>query len=240
MALSALSVVDAPPNAVQGIIDELRDLAAVGRPPRGWQYTSSAQIVLHRHDVVRDAFARLATNPLSIPLEDRGVEASILDELSRIRTDLDAFSAETIDLLIGQGYVMADAYVKVTMPELLPAAPTAPRSASAQPYLSAIKRANADVKGWQTRLRAEGKRRLPVGRCGTWGERWRIWAGFVGGLTVLAALVGGILLIGAIAARGAASSRIVRELRALPFVQRLPAPITAAGAPRTRVLANEP
>ena len=97
---------------------ELRDLAAVGWPPRGPQYTASAPVLLHRTDLAANRYAT-ATPPLDVAPEHRGLHEDLADALSRVRTDLDAYHPAVVDLLIAQAYVLTDFHVRLAMPDLV-------------------------------------------------------------------------------------------------------------------------
>lgn len=101
------------------ISDDLQQLSQVGWPPRGNQYVATAPIVMHRLDLADNVFATYDP-PLEISPEHRGLRPSLVDALSRVRTDLDSFSSYLIDLLIAQAYFLTDAHVRLSMPSLLP------------------------------------------------------------------------------------------------------------------------
>jgi hypothetical protein len=89
-------------------------------PPRGRQFVASAQILAHRTDLAKNAFAKAVDNPVDAPADCWGLAADIVDELSRVRTDLDALEEDVIDLLVAHGYFLTDLYIKLAMPELTP------------------------------------------------------------------------------------------------------------------------
>jgi hypothetical protein len=97
----------------------LREQAGVGRPQRGHQFTASAPILLNKTELTTSEFAGYEDRDLDVPEEYRGCCKDIIDELSRVRTDLDALEPEIVDLLIAQGYFLTDAYCKVCMPDLV-------------------------------------------------------------------------------------------------------------------------
>lgn len=193
---------DTAGESVGDLTARLRMLAEVGVPEHGWQYRAAAQIVLHRLDLATDRFAKAPVGAFSVPPEERGLAAPLLEELARVRTDLDGHKSEVIDLLIGQGYLMTYAYLRGTMPEVLPIAATrgeaSPDGAIAglatdwsRPYRSAIQRANTNEQVWRVRLRREGRRKLLFGRCGKLRHYVQIWSSFVGGVLVSASFVYG-------------------------------------------------
>lgn len=100
------------------VISELRELADVGWPPRGPQYTASAPILLHRADLAANRYA-MATPPLDVAPEHRGLHPDLADALARVRTDLDAYHPTVVDLLIAQAYFLTDFHVRLAMPDLV-------------------------------------------------------------------------------------------------------------------------
>ena len=99
--------------------DEATALATVGAPPRGPQFRASAQILLHRDDLAENVFAAPSKGGHDVPARYRGLDSAVVAELSRVRTDLDALEPRIVDLLIAQGYFLADFMVKLTMPDLV-------------------------------------------------------------------------------------------------------------------------
>lgn len=100
------------------IADTMDSLARVGWPPRNHQYKSVAPILLRDKSVTRNKAASFDP-PYDIPPEYRGLASGLVDELARVRTDLDAFSSEVIGLLVAQAYFLTDAHLKINMPELI-------------------------------------------------------------------------------------------------------------------------
>jgi hypothetical protein len=94
-------------------------LGRVGIPPRGHQFIASAQILLHRDDLGRNGFSAPERGGIDVPEQYRGLEPTLVAELSRVRTDLDALEPEIVDLLMAQGYFLTDLFIKLTMPELI-------------------------------------------------------------------------------------------------------------------------
>lgn len=97
---------------------EIRDIADVGRPPRGFQFRGIAPIVLNNTSIAKNRSASY-NPPYDIKPENRGLVASLVQKLARVRTDLDAHHPQVLDLLIAQGYFSADAHLTIGMPELL-------------------------------------------------------------------------------------------------------------------------
>lgn len=104
---------------IHALADRIVAAAPVGAPTRGHQFTASAPILLNKTDLARNAFNEPPSGSLDVPAEQRGLGAAIIDELSRVRTDLDALEPAICDLLICQGYYLTDAYAKVCLPELV-------------------------------------------------------------------------------------------------------------------------
>lgn len=110
------------PSEAQTLVDladEADGLAAVARPPRGHQFTASAQVLLHRDDLARNAFSAPKRGGIDVPEAYRGLEPALVAELSLVRTDLDALSPIVVDLLMAQGYFLTDFSTKLSMPELV-------------------------------------------------------------------------------------------------------------------------
>jgi predicted acylesterase/phospholipase RssA len=94
-------------------------VASVGLPPRGRQFIASAPILLNRLDLAADAPTPGPFDNLVVAPECRGLSVHLIEELARVRTDLDAFDPQTVTLLMSQGYLLTDAYVKLCMPDLV-------------------------------------------------------------------------------------------------------------------------
>lgn len=171
-------------------------LSAVGMPPRGHQFTASAQILLHRTDVAENVLSALPRGGYDIPPEFRGLDTSLVAELSRVRTDLDALEPAVIELLIAQGYFLTDFYVKLTMPDLAltndgaswysdalaPSWPAAHRAVA----LASANRAESERS-----LRLASSRRIILGHVANSRTRWRYRA-----CATIAAGLGITLLVG--------------------------------------------
>jgi predicted acylesterase/phospholipase RssA len=171
------------PNAdVQRQLEELAArvdaLGAVGVPPRGHQFRASAQVLLHRTDVANNDYSAASRGGYDIPAQFRGLEAELVAEISRVRTDLDALEPEVLDLLIAQGYFLTDFFVKLTMPDLL-----APHTAgdlyagSLAPMWEtahvAILTAGANRLHTRDVLRGASRRHGMIGRVAAWPTRMR-------------------------------------------------------------------
>ncbi|MCB0713103.1 MAG: patatin-like phospholipase family protein [Ignavibacteriae bacterium] len=101
------------------IADRIDRISQVGSPYRGHQFTTTTQILLHRSDIAKKRFADTQVDPLCIPVEYEGLDAQLVEEISRVRTDLDALEPKVFDLLVAQGYFLTDAYLKLSMPDVL-------------------------------------------------------------------------------------------------------------------------
>lgn len=153
---------------VEGLADRAEAFAAVGHPPRGHQFAASAQILLHRVDLARNAFASRPEG-IQVPAEYRGADEALVAELSRVRTDLDALEPEIVTLLMAQGYYLTDFYVKLTMPGIVfGAEESAWYAKSVAPTWSlaqvAITAANNNQASTASRLRASSRRAGVIGR----------------------------------------------------------------------------
>lgn len=146
--------------AVRASSADLRNLAAVGWPPRGHQYTASAPILLHRTDLAANRFATFDP-PLDVLPEHRGLSADLADALSRIRTDLDAYHPTVVDLLIAQAYFLTDAHLRLAMPDLVN-----DDSSRWEWAVQTITRANANQAATADIIASETPRRL-LGRNST-------------------------------------------------------------------------
>jgi predicted acylesterase/phospholipase RssA len=171
------SVPAAVTSDLREIAARVNSISAVGMPPRGHQFTASAQILLHRTDLAKNAFRSVADNPVDVPEECLGLTADLVAELSRVRTDLDALEEEVIVLLMAQGYFLTDLYVKLSMPETTPhesmpaggwyAEDLKPTWAFAVDAVAEAKTRSTEMKA---RLRDASSRKLLVGRVVDEGE----------------------------------------------------------------------
>jgi hypothetical protein len=175
---------------------EAEALAAVGMPPRGGQFTASAQVLLHRTDLAENAFALPARGGYDVPARYRGLDVSLVEELARVRTDFDALEPHVVDLLVAQGYFLTDFMTKLTMPDLVFEGHAsrdwygAGLQPSWQPAHDAVQEANANGAAVVAELAAAAKRDLFIGRVRASGHRWRYRANLtLIGVLVLAVLV---------------------------------------------------
>lgn len=179
-AAAALDRIASDARVPSALTSELREIAArvesvsaVGMPPRGHQFIASAQILLHRMDLAKNAFRSVADNPVDVPAECSGLTGELVAELSRVRTDLDALEDHVIALLIAQGYFLTDLYVKLAMPELTPPGNRPADGWYAQnlkPTWTFAVDAVAEANKWsaeiKARLRDNSSRNLLIGRVG--------------------------------------------------------------------------
>lgn len=161
-------------HALRGVAERLAVIARVGKPPRGWQFQASAQLVLSRTDLAANRYADPSTGAnLDTPARYRGLSTRVVEELGRVRTDLDALEPEVIELLLSHGYFLCDYLVKLTMPELLdpsmnqqnryvaPHAPDWPRA-----HATVARSARDEGESLRV-LRAATGTMLPFGRVGS-------------------------------------------------------------------------
>lgn len=176
---------------LRAIATEVESVAAVASPPRGAQFAASAQILLHRADLAENRYAETG---LDIPEEYRGLSKVLVDELSRVRTDLDALEPQVIELLMSQGYFITDALVKLTMPDLIEGLAKEPYHREYQPRWSrahaAVLEANANAATVASVLRAAATRCIPIGREPRRVVRWVCRANLV-----LASLIATMLAV---------------------------------------------
>lgn len=164
------------------LADELERVADVGWPPRGKQLQATSHVLLHRDDVAENRCARFEEDPYNIPPEDRGLAKELVAEVSRVRTDLDALEPDVFDMLVAQGYFLADAQLKIAMPRLVSrytgtADPRGPTVRPSWPWAHDVVRvANGNLADSRALLRRAAHRTLPAGRCATRGEAVRIWS----------------------------------------------------------------
>lgn len=179
VAATGTDVPDALRTVLADGATEAETVAAVGMPPRGPQFIASAQMLLHHTELAENAFASPARGSYDVPSKYRGLEASLVAELSRVRTDLDALEPLVFGLLVAQGYFLTDFYVKLTMPELVfddrssqswYAPGVAPEWAPAH---QAVQSANANRTTVCAELEAAAKRLVLIGRVPLARHRWR-------------------------------------------------------------------
>ncbi|MGH7651927.1 MAG: patatin-like phospholipase family protein [Gemmatimonadaceae bacterium] len=152
-----------------GFARRAKAIRAVGIPRRGPQFAASAQILLHRKELAENAFASDEAGPIDVPPQFRGLDPSLVAELSRVRTDFDALEPDVVELLIAQGYFLTDLFVKQGMPGLVSAdsesdwyadklAPLWPRAHTA------VKAANTNQAATVARLKTAAEIQVLIGR----------------------------------------------------------------------------
>jgi hypothetical protein len=204
--LRAMAGTEGVPSGTRDRLEQLAlragALAAVGMPPRGPQFAASAQILLHRDALARNEHAAPNRGGLDVPAPYRGVEKPIVDELSRVRTDLDALEPVVLDLLIAQGYFLCDFQLKLSMPDIVFADdPNGERySGVMEPRWDvargAVESANANQAAVCAQLSAAGTGGSILGRVPDRALRWRYRAiACVAALPVCAAVVATLLLV---------------------------------------------
>jgi predicted acylesterase/phospholipase RssA len=133
------------------VAENLEEVGQVDWPPRGPQYTATAPIILRNTDLGR------GRSPYDLPEEQQGLVPQLVKDLARVRTDLDAHSPDVVDLLIAQGYFLANACLIVGTPELISQAELKDESEiSEEPAWAwayqTIEKANANEKATQRLL----------------------------------------------------------------------------------------
>jgi hypothetical protein len=171
--LQYLSESDEAPESLRarlvGFAQRARAIRAVGTPLRGPQFNASAQILLHRMELANNGFAFHDAGSIDVPPQFRGLDAVLVAELSRVRTDFDALEPDIVELLIAQGYFLTDLFVKQGMPDLLAAdsqpnwysgglAPLWPRAHTT------IAAANANQGATLARLKTAAETQVLIGR----------------------------------------------------------------------------
>lgn len=177
---------------------EAERIARVGTPPRGQQFVASAQILLHQTEVANNRFREPSQGGINVPVEYRGLDAALVHELSRVRTDLDALEAPVAELLMAQGYFLTDVFVKLTMPEVTSATFDAGWYASG--VVPAWERAHTSVRTAFTNqeetirlLKAASRRRGVLGLVQDPWERRRYYATLLFTLLPVCVVGGGLL-----------------------------------------------
>lgn len=194
-SLAAREVSDDMRAALISAASECDVLVGVGMPRRGVQFTAIAQALLHRHDLADNAFA--SAGGVDVPAVYRGLDRRLVDELARVRTDLDALEPTVLDLLIAQGYFVVDQALKEFAPELLgnvpkdgwygeSLSPNWPRAHAA------VRKASESARATALELEAATGRKIPLGRFARGQSTWSFWVNL---LMVAAPMA--ILLIGA-------------------------------------------
>jgi NTE family protein len=181
--LRAVAGAEGVPSSVGDRLEQLAIrtdvLTALGTPPRGPQFAASAQILLHSSNLARNQHAAPERGGLDVPAAYRGVDKPIVDELSRVRTDLDALEPRVLDLLIAQGYFLCDFQTKLSMPDLVftEGGSAARYSGVMEPRwevaLAAVVSANANQKAVCEELGAAGAGGTLLGRVPNAGVLWR-------------------------------------------------------------------
>ena len=121
IAIELRAIADQSPSTAEELTKvaaQLDLLSAVGWPPRGHQFTETSQILLNSSAIARNESARYE-DPFDIPYQDRGLDEPLVEEVSRVRTDLDALEPDVFDLLVAQGYFLADAYLRTGVPSVI-------------------------------------------------------------------------------------------------------------------------
>lgn len=162
------------------IAQRLRRAARVGWPPRGHQFRACAFSLLHTTDLARNRSATFEENPYDVEPPHRGLDPVIVEELCRVRTDLDALSELTFRLLVSQGYFLTDWSLRVAMPELetVQDLVSLPIRLHRRPEwglaLDAVRHANENIRDTAAQLVRERQRKLlgrPEQRSGQLGVR---------------------------------------------------------------------
>jgi predicted acylesterase/phospholipase RssA len=148
---------------VAPIVESLRTVSDVGWPPRGPQYKAIAPIILNKTDLAE------GEPPFDLFPEQRGLVPPLVEELARVRTDLDAHKPEVVDLLIAQGYFLTDAHLTVGMPELVAKVSDGndPRTEERPTWEWAhrtVERANANEEAFRKLLRKASKQKFLLGK----------------------------------------------------------------------------
>jgi predicted acylesterase/phospholipase RssA len=154
---------DAIAERLTSTVDSLREISDVGWPPRGPQYKAIAPIILNKTDLAE------GNPPFDLPPEQRGLVPPLVEELARVRTDLDAHRPIVVDLLIAQGYFLADAHLTVGVTDLVLQASSengtvAEQTPSWEWAHQVIEQANANEEATRELLREAGERRFLLGK----------------------------------------------------------------------------
>jgi predicted acylesterase/phospholipase RssA len=170
--------------------------AAVGWPPRGHQFVETAQVLLHSPAVARNESAQYE-DTFDVPGEDRGLSEVLVDEAARVRTDLDALEPDVFDLLVAQGYFVADAYLKTGTPDIVRQSSGGRDPKPAWIWArKVIEEANAHSENTASLLRKAGRSARLWGRCETNAlKRWLAISACLAGGTLLGAVGTALLLL---------------------------------------------
>lgn len=185
-------------ETLAGLAERVRAAAAVGWPPRGHQFIATAQVLLHSSAVARNVSAKYE-DPLDVPAEERGLQEPLVEEISRVRTDLDALEPGVFDLLVAQGYFVADAYLKTGMPDVVrECSGREPASRDLRPgwdwALQTVERANGHPEHTTLLLRRAARRAKLWGRC----EGPTLWARLL--ISSVAAAIAAAVMVAAVVA----------------------------------------
>jgi hypothetical protein len=154
---------DAIAERLTSTLDSLREISDVGWPPRGPQYKAIAPVILNKTDLAD------GEPPFDLPPEQRGLVSPLVEELARVRTDLDAHHLKVVDLLIAQGYFLTDAHLTVGMPELVTQASGKDDSRTDEiPSWEwahrTVEQANANEEAFRKLLRKASKQKFLLGK----------------------------------------------------------------------------
>ena len=182
---------------LNSLAERVESASLVGWPPRGHQFAATAQVLLHSGSIARNESA-MYDEPLDVPLEERGLHEALVDDIARVRTDLDALEPEVFDMLVAQGYFVADAYLKIGIPGVV-------RECSGGHQLNdpdlrpawgwahnVIASANAHPEHTAMVLRMASRSSTLWGRCETMGLRIQL-----GGFALLALVITFVVLASA-------------------------------------------
>jgi len=187
------------------LASRVESAADVGWPPRGHQFSATAQVLLHSTAVARNESAQYE-DALDVPVEERGLAEALVEEIARVRTDLDALEPDVFDLLLAQGYFVADSYLKTGIPHVVRDCSEGrdPASRALRPAwewaLKAIEHANAHPAHTASILRTAGRTAKLWGRCET--NTLKVWL-------AMSAILAAAMLLGALAATYVVLSRWV-------------------------------
>jgi predicted acylesterase/phospholipase RssA len=150
-------------EGLAGIADKLREASGVGWPPRGTQYKAVAPVILNKTDLAE------GEEPYDLPSDQRGLVPQLVEELARVRTDLDAHHPDVIDLLIAQGYFLTDSRLTVGMPDLVTRAsgaddPIGGERPSWEWAHQTIEQANSNERATKELLRKAGEQKFFLGK----------------------------------------------------------------------------
>lgn len=183
------------------LADELEDISAVGWPPRGKQFGSCAMVLLHKKDVARNKSAEYQEKPYHVPAGDRGLSVDLVHELAQVRADLDAHDSTLVDILIAQGYFLADAHLKIGTPGVVRyCTGIVDRSSEAlRPRWrwahEVIDRANDQPDQIKPLISSAQDQQIGFGRTENRTSLIRFWASTIPSVLLLVAVVGAVVSI---------------------------------------------